>query len=91
MKAIKAKVLMDAISNIKPGKTISWTIYRGNDIEEVEALKNYVTAFFKTGTLMPIPVVKLGLDIRSVQTEYDDNDHSHLIIIEGVVQKLPEI
>jgi len=85
---LKAEALLNALSNIMPGKSITWPVYAGDDVSDAKIVENYVTGFFKTGSLMPIPVLNLGLDIHSVKTEYNDYFHTYLIVIEGVVIKL---
>ena len=87
---LKAETLLTAISNLKPRQAISWPVYNGADPLEAKTVQSYVEAFFRTATLMPIPIVKLGLDIHSVQTEYDDQKHHYLIILEGVVREFLE-
>lgn len=87
---LKAESLLAAISNLKLLQTISWPVYNGTDPLEANTVQSYVEAFFRTATLMPIPLAKLGLDIHSVQTEYDDKKHHYLIILEGTVRKFKE-
>lgn len=87
---LKAENLLTAISNLKPRQAISWPVYNGMDPLEAKTVQSYVEAFFRTATLMPIPLVKLGLDIHSVQTEYDDKKHTYLIVLEGVVREFLE-
>ena len=86
----KAESLLAVIADITPGKYISWPVYDGKDPLDAKTVQDYVTAFFRTATLMPIPLVKLGLDIHSVQTEYDDQKHHYLITLEGTVRKFKE-
>ena len=85
---LKAEMLLNLISDIKPGKQITWPVYDGNNILEAKTVENYVTTFFQTGSKMPIPVLNLGLDIHSVETEYDDGVHTYRVVIEGFVTKL---
>lgn len=85
---LKAEVLLKFISDIKPGQYISWPIYVGDDIQEAKSLENYVTPFFKTGSKMPIPVFNLGLDIHSVESEYDDKHHAYRVTVEGFITTL---
>ena len=84
---LKAENLLAAISNLKPRQAISWPVYNGTDPLEAKTVQSYVEAFFRTATLMPMPIAKLGLDIHSVQTEYDDQKHTYLIVLEGVVRE----
>jgi hypothetical protein len=81
--------LQKVISEIKPGKSITWPVYNGKDVLDAKTVEDYVTVFFKTGDLMPIPVVKdLGLNIHGVTIDHDDDNHNYLVTIEGVVMKL---
>ena len=84
---LKASSILDVVSNIKPGKHITWPVYDGDDILDAKSMEDYVTMFFKTGDIMPIPIFNLGLNIHSVQTEYNDELHTHKVIIEGLVVK----
>jgi len=85
-KPTKAESLLAAISNLVPGKSIMWPVYDGKDLLEAKTVQDYVEIFFRTGNLMPVHVVpNLGLNILSVQTEYDDQNHHHRIILEGIV------
>jgi hypothetical protein len=84
-KRLKAEELLTAIENVVPGKSISWPVYDGKNIKDAKTVQDYVVVFFKTGMLMPIPVFDVGLDIQSVQTEYDDDKHTYLVVIEGIV------
>lgn len=84
---LKSSVLLNTIQNLKPGEHITWPVYDGDDIQDAKILENYVTTFFKTGDIMPIPVFNLGLNIHSIQTEYDDGHHTYKVIIEGLVVK----
>lgn len=84
-KTTKAEALLSTIENVVPGTSISWKVYDGKNAKDAKTVENYVTVFFKTGNLMPIPVLDLGLDIHSVQTEYDDGKHTYVVQIEGIV------
>ena len=84
---LKAENLLAAISNLKPRQAISWPVYNGTDPLEAKTVQSYVEAFFRTATLMPIPLAKLGLDIHSVETEFDDQAHTYSITVEGMVRK----
>lgn len=87
---LKAEQLLNLIDDVKPGKFITWPIYTGDDIEDAKTVESYVNGFFMTGVLMPIPIANLGLDIISVNVEYDDLKNLHIITIEGRVCKFKE-
>jgi len=84
---LKAESIFNLFSELKPGQYITWPVYDGTDILEAKSMEEYVNTFFKTGTLMPIPVLNLGLDIYSVQAEYDDGHATHKVVIEGFITK----
>ena len=86
----KAESLLATISNLKPRQVISWPVYNGSDPIEAKTVQSYVEGFFHTANLMPIPVVNLGLDILSVETEFDDQKHNYFILLEGTVRKFKE-
>lgn len=81
------KELSNIISELKPGQCITWPVYDGDDVLAAKKVESYVTAFFKTGEVMPIPILTLGLNIHTVQTEYDDERHIYKVIIEGFLIK----
>jgi len=88
-KKTKAEKLLSIISDIEPGKSISWPAYDGDNILDANTMEGYVMAFFKSGELMPIPFAKgLGLNIFTVRTEQDVQRQKYLVIIEGTVTKL---
>lgn len=87
---LKAEQLLNLIDDVKPGKFITWPIYTGDDIEDAKTVESYVTGFLMTGVPMPIPVVKLGIDIISVDVQYNDRTNMHTITIEGEVCKFKE-
>lgn len=84
---LKAEFLLNVLSDLKPGKGIKWPVYNGYDISEAKTVEDHVNVFFKTGNIMPIPVTNLGLNISSVQTEFDDYNNSYRVIIEGIVTR----
>ncbi len=84
---LKAEMLLNLISDINPGKYITWPIYDGDNILDAKTVEDYVTTFFKTGSIMPIPILNLGLNIYVVQKEYDDEHHTYRVVIEGFVTK----
>jgi hypothetical protein len=88
---LKAESLLSLISDVKPGKYITWPIYDGNEVLDAKTVEDYVTVFFKTGSIMPIPVLNLGLDIHAMATDYDDDHNRYKITIEGFVTKSPGI
>jgi len=77
--------ILDPTSNLNHRKYIVWSVYNGDDILDAKSVADYVTTFFKTGEVMPIPIFNLGLNIHSVQTEYNDELGVHKVIIEGIV------
>lgn len=87
---LKAEQLLNLIDNVKPGAYVTWPIYTGKRIEDAKTVENYVEGFFKTGELIPIPVIKLGVNIISVDVKYDDFRNIHEIIIFGEVCKFKE-
>lgn len=90
-KKTKAEKLMKILSDTEPGKSISWPVYDGNNVLEAVAMESYVTAFFKSGELMPMPFIKdCGLNVFSVRTEQDVQRKKYLVIVEGIVTKLKE-
>lgn len=86
----KAEALLSHIESVKVNSPITWKIYEGADPLDAKTVQNYVEGFFHTANLMPIPVVNLGLDILSVETEFDDQKHTYLIVLEGVVREFLE-
>ena len=91
---LKAETLLNAVkikdyisSNITSGTYIVWPLYNGKNILTARKIENYVTTFFKSGTKMPIPSLDLGLDIESIETEYDDKHNNHCVVIKGFVVK----
>ena len=82
----KAEKLLTVINTVKPQTHITWPVYNGTDPIDAKTVQDYVTAFFKTAMLMPIPLVNLGLDICSIKTEYDDQTNHYLVIIDGTVR-----
>ena len=92
MSVTKAEKLLAVIDNLKPGQNIVWPVYDGADITDAKTVENYVTAFFRSGDLMPIPKVKLGLNVRSVQTEHYESNliDRYSVTIEGLVTKFKE-
>lgn len=87
---LKAEALLETMENVKPGKYISWPVYDGDNIVDAKSVEDYVTVFFKTGDVMPIPFPGLGLNIQSVQTEYAGDEGHHKVVIEALVVKLKE-
>lgn len=88
---LKAEALLKFVSDVKPGKYITWPVYDGEDILEAKEIEEYLNTFFKTGIHMPFPPpYNLCLDIYSVEVVYDDVKHTHKIIIEGFVMKRKE-
>ena len=83
----KAEALLSHIESVKVNSPITWKIYEGNDPLDAKTVQSYVEGFFQTANLMPIPVVNLGLDILSVETEFDDQAHTYSITVEGMVRK----
>ena len=83
----KAEDLLSHIESVKVNSAITWKIYEGNDPLDAKTVQSYVEGFFYTANLMPIPVVNLGLDILSVETEFDDQAHTYSITVEGMVRK----
>lgn len=86
----KAEALLSHIEGVKVNSAIAWKIYEGNDPLDAKTVQSYVEGFFHTANLMPIPVVNLGLDILSVETAFDDQKHTYLIMLEGVVREFLE-
>jgi hypothetical protein len=84
----KAEKLLNLIEDVTPGKYVTWPAYDGTDILDAKTVEDYVTPFFKTGSLMPIPILNLGLNVYIVQTEYNDDLQTYKVIVEGVIMKL---
>ena len=82
---LKAETLLSIVSNIVPGKHIIWPVYDGEDILDAKMIEEYVTSYFRTGNIMPIPNMNLGLNIDSVEIEYDGAHSNHRIVIKGLV------
>jgi len=84
------KELSTLASKLKPGQYITWPVYYGDDILDAKKIEDYVNGFFKTGTIIPIPVLNLGLNVYAVQAEYDDGHSTHKVVIEGFITKIKE-
>ncbi len=89
---LKAEELLSVMTDVAPGKRITWTVYEGNDILVAKAIEHYVQSYFRTGMLMPIHSLNLGLNVQMVEVEYYDKDFSslHRIVIEGLITKWKE-
>lgn len=91
---LKAETISNILAEIKPRKAITWPVYNGDNILEAKEIEEYVSTFFRTGTILPIPFpvpsnnVNLGLNIYSVEVSYDDEHHTHKIVLEGVIVKM---
>lgn len=72
---------------LKPGEGVEWTVYDGDNILDAKSIEDYVNGFFRSGNMMPIPGFNFKLDIHSVQTEYEDENGIHRVVIEGIVRK----
>lgn len=82
------QILVTIEETIKIGRKISWVIYRGSSVVEAKSIENYINGFFKTGNLMPIHFKDFGLDILTVNVEYDNIEKTTIISVEGIVQRL---
>lgn len=90
-KASEVLARIEVKKRLTPGEAIMWPIYCGANATEAKRIEDYIRAFFMTGTLLPMHVDNLCLDILSLQTEYDDGLDRYLLCVEGVIRELPSM